>query len=153
MQVWLRLLVVWFVAIALPVQGMAAVTMAHCGTSHARMAAAVVPDQPPYAGHAGHAGHAAAAAHHHHGDGLAEPDHHMGQDTASDDQAQADTPSDPARYKCSTCADCCAGTALPSAAPSLAAPTAEPAAFADKLVTVHTFVPDQPDRPPRKVRV
>ena len=142
MQVWLRLLIVWFIAIALPVQGMAGVTMAHCGSSHERMVAAAQVN----AHH--HAKHDAGVAHHHPADvadGAAQPDH----GAAPQAKAQSSKLSDLAQYKCSSCASCCAGSALPSAIPRLLEPTAAPAVFAEEMVTVDAFVSDGPDRPPR----
>ena len=55
-------MIVWFIAIALPVQGMAGLTMAHCAPSHERMGAAaqVIAHQ--------HADQDAGVAHHHNGD-------------------------------------------------------------------------------------
>ncbi|MBI3369858.1 MAG: hypothetical protein HY021_15825 [Burkholderiales bacterium] len=142
MQVWLRLLIVWFIAIALPVQGIAGVTMAHCGSSHERMGAAMEAAQHR------HADHDAGVAHHHDADvadGGAQADH----DTATQAEAQSSKLSDLAQYKCSSCASCCAGSALPSAPPRLPEPTAAPAFFVEVLVTVDAFVSDGPDRPPR----
>jgi len=142
MQVWLRLLVVWFIAIALPVQGMAGVTMAHCGSSHERMAAAaqVTPHQ--------HANHDAGVAHHHDGDsahGTDAVDHTK----AAQDPVKSDKMSNLAQYKCSSCASCCAGSALPSAMPRIPQVAATPAVFAEEMVSVDAFASDGPDRPPR----
>lgn len=142
MQVWLRLLIVWFIAIALPVQGMAGVTMAHCGSSHERMAAAaqVTPHQ--------HADHDAAVAHHHDGDaarGTDTPDHA----NAAQAQVKPDKMSSLAQYKCSLCASCCAGSALPSAMPRIPQVAAASAVFAEEMVSVDAFASDGPDRPPR----
>jgi len=142
MQVWLRLLIVWFIAIALPVQGMAGVTMAHCGSSHERMGAAV--EAPQHR----HADHEAGAAHHHAADAAddaAQAEH----GAAAQAKAQSGKLSDLAQYKCSSCASCCAGSALPSALPCLPEPTAAPAVFAEELVTVDAFASEGPDRPPR----
>ena len=142
MQVWLRLLIVWFIAIALPVQGMAGVTMTHCGSSHARMGAAM--EAPQHR----HADHEAGAAHHHPAevaDGATQPD----QGTATEAKVQSGTMSDLAQYKCSSCASCCAGSALPSALPRLPEPIAAPAVFVEVMVTVDAFASDGPDRPPR----
>lgn len=142
MQVWVRLLIVWFIAIALPVQGMAGVSMAHCGSSHERMGAAME------APHHRHADHEAGAAHHHvadAADGAAQPDH----GTATPAKAQSGKLSHLAQYKCSSCASCCAGSALPSAIPRLPEPTAVTAVFAEEMVTVDAFASDGPDRPPR----
>lgn len=143
MQVWLRLLIVWFIAIALPVQGMAGVTMAHCGSSHQRMGAAM--DSPQHR----HADYESGAAAHHHpaavSDGAAQPDH----GTATQAKVQSGKLFDLAQYKCSSCASCCAGSALPSALPRLPEPIAAPAVFAEEMVTVDAFASDGPDRPPR----
>jgi len=143
MQVWLRLLIVWFIAIALPVQGMAGVTLAHCGSSHARMGAAMEAPQQHR-----HADHEAGTAHHHAVDvvdGAAQPDH----GAATQAKSHSGKLSDLAQYKCSSCASCCAGSALPSAIPRLVELTAAPAVFAEEMVTVDAFVSDGPDRPPR----
>jgi len=136
MQVWLKLLLVWFVAIALPVQGLAGVTMAHCGSSHERMGAAM------------DAAHDAAAVHHHDAD-AADVSTQADHDTATLAKAQPDQLSDLAQYKCSSCASCCAGSALLPAMPRLPQVKAAPAVFAEKLVTVDAFASDGPDRPPR----
>ena len=141
MQVWLRLLIVWFIAIALPVQGMAGVTMAHCGSSHARMGATMEAPQHRHADRE-------AGAHHHPADvadGAAQPDH----GAAPQAKAQSSKLSDLAQYKCSSCASCCAGSALPSAIPCLPETMAAPAVFAEEMVTVDAFTSDGPDRPPR----
>jgi hypothetical protein len=140
MQVWLKLLIVWFVAIALPVQGMAGVTMAHCGSSHARMVAVMEASQHR------HSDHDAVAAHHHdaHETDIATQGHHTAQA-----KSQPGKLSDLAQYKCSSCASCCAGSALPSAMPRMPEPTAAPAVFAEEMVTVDAFASDGPDRPPR----
>ena len=147
MQVWLRLLIVWFIAIALPVQGIAGATMAHCGSSHERMGAAMEAAQR-------HADHEAGTAHHHDADAVDVADRagHADQEdhaTATPVKAQAGKLSDRAQYKCSSCASCCAGSALPSAMPRLPEAPAEPADFAEVMVTVVAFASDGPDRPPR----
>lgn len=129
MRVWLKLLVVWFVAIALPLQGVAGVTMAHCGSSHERMGAPA--DASPH----GHADHGAGAAHHH--------------DAADTAQSEPGPWSDLAQHKCSSCAACCAGTALPPAAPGLPQLTAAPVVFTEDVLTVDAFASGGPDRPPR----
>lgn len=142
MQVWLKLLIVWFIAIALPVQGMAGGTMAHYGSSHERMGAAMEATQHR------HADHDAGAALHHDANSadVATP---AGHDTATQANAQPGKLSDLAQYKCSSCASCCAGSALPSAMPRLPQANAAPAVFAEELVNVDAFASDGPDRPPR----
>jgi hypothetical protein len=157
MQVWLRLVVVWLVALALPVQGIAGVTMAHCGQSHERMEAA------KGTSHHQHSAHEAGAAHHHHDAGMADTTHTVDQvdqadhpdpaDHAAAAQAKAEAQpgkfSDLGQYKCSSCASCCAGFALPSTMPRVPEPLSAPAVFAEAVVTVDAFETDGPDRPPR----
>ena len=125
----LRLLWVSLLALALPLQGLAAATMAACGPAHAHDVAHAVHD--PQAQHA-HA-HAPAVP-----------------DAAADDPA-ADDASPPApSQKCSVCASCCTASAgLPTHAV-----VAEPAASADSVVdleraTAAMFLTGGPERPPR----
>jgi len=136
MQVWLRLLIVWFIAIALPVQGMAGLTMAHCAPSHERMGAAaqVIAHQ--------HADQDAGVAHHHNGDAADDA-------KAAQDPVKSDKMSNLAQYKCSSCASCCAGSALPSAMPRIPQVAAVPTVFAEAMTSVDAFASDGPDRPPR----
>ena len=142
MQVWLRLLIVWFVAIALPVQGMAGLTMAHCAPSHERMGAAaqVIAHQ--------HADQDAGVAHHHNGDAshVADAADHV---KVAQDPVKSDKMSNLAQYKCSSCASCCAGSALPSAMPRIPQVAAVPTVFAEAMISVDAFASDGPDRPPR----
>lgn len=96
MRVLARLLLVWLIALALPIQGVAGVTMLHCGPSHH-----APPAEAPHAegGHAHHqhAVHAGAVdGQHDHGHTAALGHAHHAADKAS----------------CSACAACCAGTAL-----------------------------------------
>jgi hypothetical protein len=144
MQVWLRILIVWCIGIALPVQGVASVTMAHCGSSHERMGAAMEATQHR------HADHDAGAPHHHDADAAdvsTQADHETG--TQAQAQAHPDKVSDLAQYNCSSCASCCAGSALPPAMPRLPQANAAPAVFAEEGVIVDAFASGGPDRPPR----
>lgn len=146
MRAWLRVLTVWFIAVALPVQGIAGVSMAHCGASHERMESAL--DVARH--HA--AEHDAGTAHHHDADTPHADDR---PDAGADDstQAQPGKRSDLSQFKCSACAACCAGSALPSASPRLPEPAAAGVVFADAGVTVDAFASDGPDRPPRSLLV
>lgn len=148
MRVWLRLLTVWFIAIALPVQGIAGVTMVHCGPSHERMA--VSADE----GHHKSAGRDAAVAHHHDADGAADEMTAVSDHTASSpSEAKGAHPLQLGKYKCSSCAACCAGAALPSAALQLPPAPVVATAFDGAVVTVDTFSSDGPERPPRTLLV
>lgn len=145
MRIWFRLLIVWCMAVALPVQGVAGTTMTHCGLSHERMGVAMEAAQHR------HANQEVGAAHHH--DTQAEDDavHADRADhaSASAGKARAAKLCDLAQYKCSSCGSCCAGFALPSAVPHLPEAAAEPAAFDEVMVTIDAFASDGPDRPPR----
>lgn len=114
----------WLLLFALPLQGYAAATMLHCGAGHQRTVAAAASN--PVATHH----HEAGQAHAH---------------TAVSDA----TPADLAKSKCSACAACCMGTALPAAA--LVFEPFEPAPAPLSFVSTPAigFVTDGPDRPPR----
>lgn len=143
MRVWLRLLTVWIMTLALPLQGIAGAAMLHCGPGHERMAAAVEVSEHRHA-----AGHDAAAPHHH--DAAAFADASLAnQDTVAPAKAKSGTKGDLGQSKCSSCAACCAGAALPSAAPRLPQVPVVTAVFAESVVTVDAFASDGPDRPPR----
>lgn len=142
MQLWFRLVIVWFVALALPVQGIAAVTMAHCGPGHDRMAA-----ENQQAHHA-HEAAGATMAHH---DDAAAPQHADPAEPTGAEPAKPQPPSvgELAKYKCSSCAACCAGAALPSSMPRMPEPVFAAAAFADRVITIDPISTAGPDRPPR----
>lgn len=147
MRAWLRLLTVWFIAIALPVQGIAGVSMAHCGASHERMMAAI--EAAPHHADPDHAlAHDARVAHHHDAD-TPHVDDRPDTGTADSAEPQTGKRADPSQFKCSACAACGAGSALPSSSPRLPEPMTAPAVFADAVVTVDAFASDGPDRPPR----
>jgi hypothetical protein len=139
MQVGIRIVLVWLLALALPVQGFASAAMAHCGQSHQQM-------HP-----------AGAGAGHSHGNGAAAPHHH---DTASagaathaaspqHEAAQLAKFTDLGQYKCSACASCCSAVALPTGMPDVPEPATPPAVFAPDVPSVADFAVGGPDRPPR----
>lgn len=140
MRFWLRTLTVWLLALALPVQAIAVAGMAHCGPSHQRMH--VVQADAQAHSHAGHEKAAGGGEHHHHHDAAATA-------TTVHDLAQADNITDLGAYKCSACASCCAGFALPSAMPKLVAPEFVPTVFAAVELRVDRFAADGLERPPR----
>jgi len=142
MQVWLRLLIVLIIALALPVQGVASATLAHCGQRHDRMQVA------PWVSQHHHSPHEAGAALHHETNMMdtADPADHA---TSTHAAAQLDRLADVAKHKCSSCASCCAGSVLPSVMPWIPEPVSAPTTFADEMVMVDAFASDGPDRPPR----
>lgn len=143
MHFWFRFVIVWCIALALPAQGLASATMAHCGPSHERSRVALGSPEHHRSADAGsdHQAMAVDAA------ALAGP----GADDAAAAQAHAtsDKFTDLAQYKCSACASCCAAAALPSVMPRVPQPACTPVVFAQTTVTVVACATGGPDRPPR----
>ncbi|MDP3819879.1 MAG: hypothetical protein Q8R33_00240 [Burkholderiales bacterium] len=143
----LRFLIVWLMAVALPLQALASVTMLHCGPSHERMQgarASVAADAvSPHAN-----GPSLAAVSHDHDGGVVSAGHAASQ---SGDAAQSENPADPGQYKCSACASCCSIGALPSPALGVPSPAVAPTVFFAVVPTVGVFAAAGPDRPPRIV--
>lgn len=134
----LRTLLIWLLALALPVQGVMAATMVFCGPNHHDRAAAVAHDAD-----AAHQPHDVAAhSHHEAADGQA-------QNTAANESAAPDKFVQSDMQKCSVCASCCSAAAIHDTVPKL--PVLEPAAaaFAALASAVEPFAADGPDRPPR----
>jgi hypothetical protein len=148
---------VWvLLALALPLQGLAAATMIACGPAHPHDVAHALDRNEASAHeaqggvtsahhHDEHAPRLGAVAEHAHADALA------ADSTAADDPMAADDPSSTTPgQKCSVCASCCTTSAgLPTAAV-----VAEPAALADSHVdeeraTPPAFLTGGPERPPR----
>jgi hypothetical protein len=131
---WLKPVLVWLIAFALPVQALASATMLHCGPGHQRMHAAQMGTAPGASAHHDHSQHRAASGHEH-GAGKTAPLAELG------------------KYKCSACAACGAGCALPSSMPVIEAPEFGATVFVSVVPAVEAFAVDGPDRPPRSVLV
>lgn len=130
----------WLLLLALPLQGFAAAAMINCGPNHHRMASAVMSESLATHEHAG------AVQHHHSMEAVG--DHHDGVSNGSDAPSVHHLDK-LMKFKCSACAACCMGAAMPTAAVTLKA--FPPAMAPDSIVpTTHVgFVTDGPDRPPR----
>jgi hypothetical protein len=132
----LRIVFVWVLAAALPLQGIAAASMANCGPDHPGAAEAALEHRLPAAVHA--PGETSAGHHHHHvrTDGGGSLDHKP-------------APAKPQTSKCSLCASCCTAAAVPSLAlhidavslPNFFAPSAS--------IGVTAFLTTGQERPPR----
>ena len=148
MRAWLKFVVVWLVALALPAQAMASATMVHCGQSHQRMHAAQTGSNHHASVHHQHATHGAQSSHHHDAEVADTSDH------AAPPNHDADRPdrfTDLGKYKCSLCASCCAGIGLLSTMPKVPAPVFAATVFVAVVPSVDAFAADGPDRPPRIV--
>ncbi len=141
MHKFARLLLIWIIAIALPVQGVFAGTLQHCvggehqvafedGSSSVHSHDEAVDSDAHSDVHATHS-HAAmhthveqsSSSHSHHGTGL--------------------------KGSCSACAACCSSAAPPPTPVVLVPQRAEHAVPAFVSFAVVTFVTDGPERPPR----
>ena len=99
----------WLLLLALPLQGIAAATMLHCGPGHHGMQAA----DAPMAHH-----DSAEDSDHHHGEaGHVEAAMHAG--NGGDHAPSAADIAKLSKFKCSACASCCLGLALPAAVVAL----------------------------------
>jgi len=140
MRLRFRIALTWLLLLALPLQGFAAATMINCGPNHHRMMVAAMADTTDAHEHA-------AAGQHHHEMGSA-ADHH---DAVSNDGDAASMHhlDKLMKFKCSACAACCMGAAMPTAAVTfdIPPPAIAPATY---VPTSHVgFVADGPERPPR----
>lgn len=142
MRLSLRSLLIWLMALALPIQAVAAASMLHCGAAHRLMQggslAAVAPD-----------GHDAVhdATPHQHADSSAGLDADLSAGDSSDASLSASPLGDD--FTCSACANCCSAVALPSRLVRLPAPAIEAHATALPASGLVSFVPGGIDRPPR----
>ena len=124
----LRYLVMCLLSLAIPLQGMAASTQIFC---HGSGPVSSVSNK--------------TADHSHH----QVDDHHHGQTKPSDNQVSKVKVSKSANHKCSTCAQCCFGTALLPAPINLVL-SQEPSTFvATSSVLIGAISPLNLERPPR----
>lgn len=136
---WLRFVIALVLAAALPLNGVAAAAMQHCAPhsiadvdehhdldQHHHADAAVVQD----------------AARHHHGDIV----------VADADDAGLHHPSDHtlvAKTKCSACAACCAGAAIPASSMQVGAALPADSVVSHGRAPASAFLTAGPERPPR----
>lgn len=146
----LRIVCLWLVAVALPVQGLAAATMIHCGPAHARSTDAAAGEGTHV--HADSARHVHGTASHNHGGDRTtakQPAAEAGVHAGAEGAKSVGDLHELAKSKCASCVSCCSATALPSAVPFLDSPS-----LAESLVpvlpeSVAVFLTDGPERPPR----
>ncbi len=127
-----RLLLLWLMAVALPLQGFAAAGAQHCVPMHERMQVMATHDP----------GHG---------------DHHHAVTVDADAQAEAPghtVPESTAKtgaFKCSACAACCVALGLPASAPALPGQPADGLQPLAPEATEAAFLTDGLERPPRTV--
>ena len=145
MRLFVRILMIWFLVLAVPAQAAAAATMAFCGPNH----------------HGGAAGQmqAVMVAEHAHHDVNAATDHMHDHAADPADEDSSDAPAsmapakvgDASKHTCSACASCCSVGAILSSVLTVPAPDFTPTVFSALVASVDTFAADGPDRPPRLV--
>lgn len=142
MRTTIRFFLLWVMMLAIPIQGIAASAMLHCGPNHAEQAPfyTAVVDHVQH----GHAGQSGA-----HEDITAAGSF----SAASGDDADSDSRSTDVtklgKFKCSACASCCSAVAILH---SVAAISVVEIVFdrdASPVADRPGFVTDGPERPPR----
>jgi len=161
MRELLRIWLIWLVALAVPAQAMAAATMLHCGAGHhgsqdVQHTVQTVPDLPKAA-----PGEAAAHRHANHPAPDVNTSSDSGQNVTSADASgasQTGKGTDPVKVaqstsqKCSACASCCAGLAMPSTALMQATFDSSREVIGWSPSWAASVVIDGPERPPRILR-
>lgn len=139
-----RILMIAMLALAIPVQGVAAAAMLYCGPDH-------LAGDP--AGHgAGHiAAHEAGHVHANDHDGHANAGHEHAQPDmlAADLASVPDAPDQPAPAKCSVCAACCSAAAIAASTLMFSQPGIDPLPVLMSSSLSYSFITDGPLRPPR----
>ncbi len=141
-----RSAVMWLLLLALPLQGFAAATMLNCGPNHHQMWEASI--GTPAAAHE-HSGH----ADHQHPMDRADPGPTAASSAPDDAGSPVQQLGDLTQFKCSACAACCMGAALPTAALTFQSPPPTVAPGVSVLASHVGFLTDGPDRPPRHLLV
>lgn len=139
MRAVLRLLLLCLMAVALPLQGLAATGALHCAAMHERMQVNV------------ELRHHGGAAGHHDGHAKAEQQAFADDHRADDHRADDGAPRSGGAFKCSACAACCVALGLPVGAVVLPQAPADALAPAMPQRAVAAFLTSGPERPPRTV--
>ncbi len=149
----LRITLMWLIALAIPVQGSAAVTMFGCGPGHhggmGSSQTATADERAPVADHHSNRSDGAGAeeveSHHHDGGGSHDNAHSL--------KAHGAAAHKVAKGNCTPCASCCVVAALPATVIQF-----EPVPLVDFFVAsvqsgLSSFLADGLERPPRHFRV
>ena len=150
-----RFVLLWLLALALPVQGLASAAMLHCAGSHERMHG-LQGDAGLVAGAGAVAARLSLDVATHHG----AHDHGHATMAAANDghdldlgRNAGDPLTDQGKYSCSACAACCSACALSSSVTTLATPDFAPTVFAALAYAADAFAAEGPERPPRLLSV
>lgn len=169
MRALVRLVAVWLVVLALPLQGWAAATMLHCGSGHApghpssHSGSRGAGDRGGHAVHHHAAGHGAHAVQHAHAAHDPHDPHDLNHAGGSHDEHRAQhshaaagaagelgmDDHAAAAHKCSACAACCLGVGLPASTPRLDVIAASQPPVACVAEPALSYIASGPERPPR----
>lgn len=140
----LRRVMVWLMVLAMPVQGIAAVTLQHCGPTHERMQAGL---SAPRVDDGHSHDHAAAQPL-----VVAVDAVDAGSVDEADRTALPDSAVSPdATASCSACATCCSALCIPASTVRVAEPPVRSALVQRPAAGAESFVPAGLDRPPRPI--
>lgn len=134
-----RLLIVCLLALALPVQGLAAVVMMHCAGEPALQAPQPGQLQLQMQEH---------SHHHQHAHGPADTAAELDAAVAAEDSGQS-APASQQGHGCSACASCCVAMGLPSQAQALGLLLHSQAPALAAHADLPAFLTEGPERPPR----
>lgn len=155
----LRVIMLWWMVLALPMQGVAAAAMLHCGAAASGAPAYASSQQPAAAEHHGgmHAGADPAQHAHHAHPAMAMPDDAGTTDGLTPDEPLSGQPAShqagpAAAHACSACAACCVAMGLPTGMPTLVAAPTAPTAVTALVAPAPSFLTAGPERPPRSQR-
>lgn len=140
----LRTILLWVMALAMPVQGMAASVMQFCGPGHARVLQGFVPAERQ-----GTAVHDHGPGHHHPAVGSVRDPATPAAHSAAVDEPSGSASAHHGKYSCSACAACCSMMAMPSGFALPLRPELASELSPSPPVPVQSHLPDGLDRPPR----
>ncbi|MCR5869156.1 hypothetical protein [Aquincola sp. J276] len=151
----LRVIMLWWMVLALPMQGLAATAMLHCGAATSgAMAHAGSHQAHQDVQHDGLHSGMDHQAHENHGyPAAATPDAGGATDGLTPDEPPPGPAAGPLYgHACSACAACCVAMGLPAAMPVLASAPAATTAVATLVAPAPSFLTAGPERPPRSPR-
>lgn len=137
----LRLLMIALLALAIPVQGVAAATMLYCGPDHGPGTDGALTQ--------GHHAEFSARAHAGYGDDAQVRAQSQAKAPVTALVTLSDSPDQAAQPKCSVCAACSNAAAIASPVVLYSPPGAEPVPALKPSPLPYSFITDGPRRPPR----
>lgn len=142
----IRILLIWLMALAIPVQGIAASAMLHCGPNHSTQAGQVQSDVAVHHAQHGHAGQTGA---HEDKDNTAAGPSTAASGYDADSGSRSTDVTKLVKFKCSACASCCSAVAILHSVPAISVVEIVSDRDSSPVADLPGFVTDGPERPPR----